>query len=361
MKISEFINDDFFNLPKTRETDKDFRHYVFETLDKFIKRLNGIDNFEDIGFPIAQIIERQEHLIKQIKNSINYYYEGRPASALNSLGRGLNSDSKNFEELMYLRRFESDNSFYRIRIHNENFPLPPYKFFHIPFELRGKVKTQRYSIPGFPSLYLGTTVYVCWEELNRPNINDFQVVRLKNTAHIRVLNMRPSVSNGTSPNRLYNYLMLWPLIFASSIKVNNDKDTFKPEYIIPQLLLQWVRKNEKIDGIMYETTHIEKHKTESKGEFINIVLPVKENKQEGLCSKLCAKFEMSSSLSFQLDELSSGNVIDGGTFNEPDVNEKIQELEIVKGQKLPYSYSMLGKLESRLLKMETMPIPPNKN
>ncbi len=66
---------------------------------------------------------------------------------------------------------------------------------------------------------------------------------------------------------------------------------------------------------MYETTHIKKHKTESKGEFTNIVLPVKESKQEGLCSKLCAKFEMSSSLSFQLNELSSGNVIDGGTFN----------------------------------------------
>lgn len=129
---------------------------------------------------------------------------------------------------MYTKRFIPKSSFYRVRIYKENFPLPANQFFHIPFELRGKVKTQRYSIPGFPSLYIGTTAYVCWEELDRPNINDFQIVRLENIESIEsiyLLNMVPPLEEFRSPNRLYRYLMLWPLIFASSMTVNNPDDT----------------------------------------------------------------------------------------------------------------------------------------
>ena len=42
------------------------------------------------------------------------------------------------------------------------------EMFHIKYELRGKVQTQRCSFPGLPCLYLGCSSYVCWLELNRP-------------------------------------------------------------------------------------------------------------------------------------------------------------------------------------------------
>ncbi len=49
---------------------------------------------------------------------LTYYYDGKPASALNSLGRGLNSDSKNFVELMYLRACSKITSgFYEHLLH----------------------------------------------------------------------------------------------------------------------------------------------------------------------------------------------------------------------------------------------------
>jgi len=51
--------------------------------------------------------------------------------------------------------------------------------------------------------------------------------------------------------------MIWPLVLACSVKVKNIEDDFKPEYIIPQLLLQWVRERDDIDGISYQTTHID--------------------------------------------------------------------------------------------------------
>ena len=51
--------------------------------------------------------------------------------------------------------------------------------FHIKYSLRSKVKTQRFSFPGLPCLYLGASSYVCWLELNRPAFDKFQVATIK--------------------------------------------------------------------------------------------------------------------------------------------------------------------------------------
>lgn len=59
--------------------------------------------------------------------------------------------------------------------------------FHIPFELRGKAATQRYSIPGLPSLYLGSSCYICWEELHRPDLNTVNSTRLKKDNNVKYL------------------------------------------------------------------------------------------------------------------------------------------------------------------------------
>ena len=149
----------------------------------------------------------------------------------------------------------------------------------------------------------------------------------------------------------YKYLMIWPLVFASSVRVRNYEDYFKPEYIIPQLLLQWVRKNDRIDGISYQTTHIDFNKSLSKGEFLNVVLPVIENKTRGLCSELERKFLMTESTSFQLNQCSNNGIIDGGNFEQ--INKYVvQKIELINGEPTNYEVSIFGELEDVLLKME---------
>jgi hypothetical protein len=148
--------------------------------------------------------------------------------------------------------------------------------------------------------------------------------------------------------------MTWPLIAACSIKVSNYNDTFKPEYIIPQLLLQWVRNTGDIDGIKYSSTHINKTGLADEGDLYNLVLPVKENKDEGYCNHLVNLFEITETISKQLLEYSTG----GQTFlhrqEELDtINKKIPPLEIIKGRKFPYSYSVLGLMELTLDSMKT--------
>lgn len=291
-------------------------------------------------------------MVEKLKSALTNYYAGKPASALTELEKGLNSNLKNFEEILNVREFNKNTDFYRIRIHKLNYPLKPENFFHIPFDLRGKIKTQRFSIPGFPSLYLGNSSYVCWEELNRPNLNDFQIVRLKNTQLLKVIDLSPPKIDKKKSYEYYKYLMIWPLVFTCSVRVRNYDDYFKPEYIISQLLLQWVRNDNRIDGISYQTTHIDFKQSLSKGEFLNIVLPVKENKTSGLCSKLENKFKMTESTSVQLNQCSTSGLIDGGsTMRYKNIN--VQEIELIKGVPTNYDISIFGELEEVLSTMET--------
>lgn len=355
MKIIDLLSDDFFNLPRIQGPKEDYTIFVNRIFKEFLEKLEKVESFEDISFDINMIKVRQNHLVGKLKSAISNYYAGKPASALTELEKGLNSNLKNFEEILNVREFHSNTNFYRIRIHKLNYPLKPENFFHIPFDLRGKIKTQRFSIPGFPSLYLGNSSYVCWEELNRPNLNDFQIVRLENTQPLKVIDLSPPKSDNKSPNEYYKYLMIWPLVLASSVRVRNYDNYFKPEYIIPQLLLQWVRKNNRIDGISYQTTHIDFKDSLSKGEFLNIVLPVKENKLKGLCSELENEFRMTESISVQLNQCSTSGLMDGGDFNRYN-NRNVQVIELIKGIPTNYDISIFGVLEEALLKMETKKI-----
>lgn len=231
------------------------------------------------------------------------------------------------------------------------------EMFHIPFELRGKVIAHRYSIPGFPSLYLGKTLYVAWEELNRPRLDSFQTVMLKSIKPIQFLDLTAIDWGEDNLNsKAYKYLMTWPLIAACSLKVKDYSNPFKAEYIIPQLLLQWIRENQDLDGIKYNSTHIDTGILNSTGELFNLVLPVKENKDEGYCKQLSSIFEMTETISWQLLECAIGGEKFDDEPGAEEVNRKIPTIEIIKGRKYPYSYSALGSMEFYLDGMPTKKI-----
>jgi hypothetical protein len=53
---------------------------------------------------------------------------------------------------------------------------------------------------------------------------------------------------------IVNYATCWPLIAAASIKVKHDGDPFAHEYIVPQMILQWLIENSDCHGIRYFST-----------------------------------------------------------------------------------------------------------
>ena len=362
MTYQEIFKNSHLLLPKAIPKSKTYRSFLYDLFDKYLELLESINpkNIQIQRFKnrtnIANTINIQKNFISGLKESIELYLDGKPAQAYDVFSKIIEYRKGKFSRILNIGTLDENQTFYRIRIKKENFALGSLEMFHIPFELRGKVTTHRYSIPGFPSLYLGKTLYVAWEELNRPRLDSFQSVMLKSIKPIKYLDLTAIDWGKDNLNlKAYSYLMTWPLIAACSLKVKDYSDHFKAEYIIPQLLLQWIRENEDLDGIKYNSTHIETGILKTTGELYNLVLPVKENKDEGYCKHLTGLFEMTETISWQLLEYAMG----GEIFDEPsedEVNRKIPTIEIIKGRKYPYSYSALGSMESYLDGMPTKKI-----
>lgn len=354
MTVKELLDDEIFNLPLQQPKNKSFDKFIEEFLMKFLDKVNQLDSGYE-QFNDYFIKETQNKIVKGLIKSIKEYYNGNPYKAYKELDKTLRNDLKDLYVIIKQKNYSSKENFYRIRIKEENYTLSKKELFHIPFELRGKVSTQRYSIPGFPSLYLGRTLYVCWEELNRPKIDTIQVCRLESNKSIKFLDLTPPViSNENITQELYRYFMTFPLVACCSVKVKDYSDTFKPEYIIPQLLLQWVRNNDRIDGIRYKSTHIDPELYKQEGELFNLVLPVKEYKNMGHCNQLKSMFQMTEVTSWQMYQIALGGQLILRSFEESErLNERLPKLELIKGRKYPYSSSILGKLEMFINEMNT--------
>jgi hypothetical protein len=76
------------------------------------------------------------------------------------------------------------------------------------------------------------------------------------------------------------YILAWPLIVACSIKTGNKDSSFHPQYLVPQMLLQWVCDEQKVDGIRYFST-----RTPRGGfPYYNFAFPARVIKSEGRCA-----------------------------------------------------------------------------
>lgn len=269
MTFKEILHQDIIKLPKTQEIpENSFREFFDAIFTKFLDMIKSSNNLSEERDFKADIFKNGiRKLVHGIQKSINAYYRDSPFDAYRFLRDGI-KDSNIIGYLPPNSTFIKGANFYRMRVHKGNYLLAQKQLFHIPFNIRGKVSTQRYSIPGFPSLYLSNCTYVAWEEMQRPSFNEIQVSRLVNQRPIQCLDLttskytnpkfNESISEGVIGyrwNELYA-VMAWPLIAACSVKVKNRKDSFKPEYIIPQLLLQWIRNNKgkNVDGIKFSSS-----------------------------------------------------------------------------------------------------------
>lgn len=237
------------------------------------------------------------------------------------------------------------------------------EMFHIPFELRGNVKNQRYSISGYPCLYLGRSLYVCWEELGRPIIDTCNMAAIESDKELLFINLRMPTQI-----KIKDQLYRIPLIIASSLKVHNSNYTFKQEYIIPQILVQCVLKRNTqggmrikeiksiIDGIKYTSTHFNDKQRLFKdiNLFTNYVIPVKTINKEGLCSELCKTFKISKD-STLLNILKIYNSFNQGTEN---VATEIDESTSITDITRLYKKSLFGIIEKLLDETEKTNLKP---
>ena len=75
------------------------------------------------------------------------------------------------------------------------------EMFHIPFEKRTDIVNYRYSITGYPCLYIGNSILSCWEEMHTPALDDFVVsrVQVNSDKQVKTLDLRIPYQTGSKP------------------------------------------------------------------------------------------------------------------------------------------------------------------
>lgn len=205
------------------------------------------------------------------------------------------------------------------RVRKSEKPLDKRKdLFHIPFSKRHLVSAQRYSVAGLPCLYLGTSIYICWQEMDKPDLGKLFISSFITTnSKSQVLNLAAEFLYHRMRSTPYSedisfknnslkisYLILWPLIAACNYKKTDGNSSFIQEYIIPNLLMQWISTKDRtpISGIAYRSTKFSKS-TQSP-QAVNIVLPPKvdyfQTIKYDFCPTLCSLFEITTPVSWQI-------------------------------------------------------------
>lgn len=301
-KLKMIFDNEKYNIPISFKSD-DFKAEVEKLLSEYIQDLREVNVSEET---IDKVLGFEEFSLK----TLDYYFKGLHFEAYNNFENAVRV--LEISESSIIKSQIKIEEMYRARENKNGNSYSEDEMFHIPLNKRGKVKTQRYSFPGLPCLYLSASVYTCWVEMKCPLFENFQVALIRPTPaidgqYIYDLTNIPQRLNDISKydNLKEDYFLYWPLVALCSIKVKNESDDFKPEYIFSQFLLEMIIKNKarnEVVGIKYVSTKVasicKKQLEDDWHTYVNYAFPVRsESTLDKQCNVLKGSFEISSNYS----------------------------------------------------------------
>ncbi len=312
MDLIEFFNSDELELPGSWDTyPGSFDQFIAEIFKNYQKNLRAIVATDYLSRRVLHEAAVANSLCTELLSCLDEYLIGHPPRAYAKLAQVLGTVTPCFKAMYTATNVAGAlTHLYRIRSDRRS-TLSPREVFHVPFESRHLVATFRYSIPGLPCLYLGGSAYVCWEECGRPSLDSVHISRFQPapacTLQLLDFGWRPAqigalIHSGSYDKQLSDpstvsdlvvaHALCWPLLAACSIKVRHPTANFKPEYILPQLVLQWLTNETKIDGVRYFSTKSSRYFPDPV-TVANFAFPVRTTKPSGYCDHLAARFELS--------------------------------------------------------------------
>lgn len=296
----EFFNKELGTLLSNKESKTVFGEQVLETLKS--ERNNILD------------------VSQAIINSLENYRSGLVGDAFSILEQSLNKIEGRLLQID-IRGQGIPNRYCRIRPDKGDARSD---LFHIKFSEVTKVKAYRYSVAGYPCLYLagskgsvGDALSLCWLETGMPSQfywSEFQINSVKEAINVVDFISSPfmnafnlshlytmALKNVPRDDFIVNAIFTYPIMAACSVVVADKKQNFCPEYIIPQMFLSWIRKNKKLRGVAYYSC------TDYRGArnyaAFNVALPPVEFETDGHCEVLKGEFLLSCPEKINISEI----------------------------------------------------------
>ena len=332
------FKDGTFELP-IRWDGKDFVKTLSELYEKYYSIVSSL---WFVGETVRELSSDIKYVCDEIINVLKIYLNGKESEAFakfddifKHLMETPLSVYSDFSYDPYLIRNDSKSKYaklYRVRKVQENRNYSKTEIFHTPFNLRSKVSTNRYSIAGYPSLYLSSSVALCLEELEyefnpgRYIASRFELSDIEFGIRILELGIKPSdffinyEKNEKEVDRdkeklkrnerqeqlkgidfkdskiLKTYLLWYPLLAACAFIRVNKNDPFSVEYIIPQMLMQSIRLF-KTDRVVVGIRYFSCSSIRASDMGFNYVFPTKYDGTDDLfCKSLKHTFPLTEPL-----------------------------------------------------------------
>lgn len=277
---------------------KDIIQYLNIIFERYYSELSKIRQIDLVDGGLHEIVAHHSklninfNLLRDIKiledaiiQSLNAYYEGLPSKAFQILQKIFLQNNRHFINMLPQIEATKMKGF-RVRKGNQFDDIKD--LFHIPFQIRHKCASYRFSILGYPSLYLAESLPIALKEVRAEYNADYGITQYEFNSKIALVDL------ALIPHKMqlwerYSQLMFYPLIVACGLKVKNEDSPFKPEYVIPQLFFQIVKLNmPEFAGVSYISTRSENPDFTDMRQR-NYVLFVPESSQtQGFSAKLAA-------------------------------------------------------------------------
>lgn len=324
---------------ESRPTDCSFEEHVNNLLEKYY----GMVGSHFMGD--EEVLGEVRGVKEIIKGALEDYSKAKIVNAISRIEGYIRNNKNLLTYSLCPSNNDVDKFWYRMRILEKDKKVyPATEMFHIPFQLRGKVNTQRFSIPGYPCLYISRSIWATWEEMHEPKLDEFCVSCLKPTISennpIKLLDLRMIDEAEPCSSDIRRILVTLPFVIACSIKVLNPDDSFKPEYIMSQLVMLALVNDQERIGCIYTSTQRNSRFNWDIAKLDNIALPVQMVEYKGYCSKLSSMFEITDSTSCEYEMLRCPfNPVLWSNIENTDRNN--------------YENSIFGQLENRLKAMDS--------
>lgn len=297
------------NIPLAPNSNKPFHQHLLDNFENYLSGLEQLNSNEfhkrfhkiEKEITLKKFITIEKKICDIIEESILEGRNGRINSAYKMLRSLLKNKTKNLSDNIY-NYFECDFSeeikeFYRIQnMEPEKYEFPN-SMKHCPFENVYRTGNYRFSLSGFPCLYVGSSIDVCKLETSKPKDGErcyqakfiLKEIQQRGNKKQLFLNLVPP-ANCTDEKELFYFLLLYPFYITCLAKRKESEGNFHAEYIIPQLLLMYLREEKLLHGIKYLSTH--SNGKDNCNEMINYVFPVRNIKDKGFDYELIGQFEM---------------------------------------------------------------------
>ena len=300
---------------------KNYKKYAIEIMNH-----DDYDSLEEICSDLLKVVENYYAGIP----STSFFYFTKlmkimienPFLIYNKTCKFVSMDEKDELNLYRVRKIEKKRAYKRKEI------------FHMPFSKRANIDAYRYSIAGYPCLYLATNVELCCNEIKAENKDlllgsRFNIIRNyskngKRSIKVIELALKPNdflkenlnlnddrfiIENRrtfdeidlTSESIMKNYLFWYPLISACSFIRESRKKPFAAEYIVPQIFMQWLKK-EATKKSFFGLRYFSCSSLEASELGFNYVFPVYGYSEKEFCDVLTSSFKLTNPKTFYCDE-----------------------------------------------------------